>query len=61
MIYLLNGSTEIRQRNSEGTTVLDCGCAHTATHWLQMCEGHYTENHALHEQARIEHLAGELT
>lgn len=58
---LLNGTKEPRSRNSEGCTVLDCGCAHTPTTWLQMCDAHYAEDHTLHEQARLDHLASELT
>lgn len=58
---LLNGSTEVRSRNSEGTTVLACGCAHTDVMWLQMCEPHHAETAALHEQARLDRLAGEFT
>jgi hypothetical protein len=38
MITLLNGSTEVRVRSSEEVTVLPCGCAHTATRWLQACD-----------------------
>ena len=55
MTRLLNGNTTERQRNSEGTTVLACGCAHTDILWLQMCDEHYAADHALHEQARADH------
>lgn len=51
MIHLLNGSTHIRVKNSEGCIVLDCGCAHTDTRWLQMCDEHYQEDRAFHNQA----------
>lgn len=65
MIHLLNGSKEIRQRNSENCTVLACGCAHTDTTWLQMCDADYTETEALRAHAREEHrlqaLAREFT
>lgn len=62
-IHLLNGSTEIRVRSSEGTTVLDCGCAYTEqpSRWIQMCDPDFQADNALHEQARLNHLAGELT
>lgn len=64
MIHLLNGATEIRERSSEAVTVLPCKCAHTngeCQTWVQMCDEDYTEDHALHESARLNHLAGELT
>lgn len=40
---LLNGNTHVRVRNSDGCTVLECGCAHTDTRWLQMCDAHHAE------------------
>lgn len=42
-MHLLNGNTLTRQRSSEGCTVLPCGCAHTDTTWLQMCDEHWQE------------------
>jgi hypothetical protein len=60
VIHLLNGSTEIRQRNSDGCTVLDCGCAHTPTHWLQMCDDCYQPDAALHAQAAADHRQQQL-
>jgi hypothetical protein len=51
MIRLVNGNTQQRVRNSEGCTVLDCGCAHTAIEYLQMCDKHFTEWQKLHERA----------
>lgn len=57
MIHLLNGATEVRVRSSEEVTVLLCGCAHTPTRWLQMCDADYQPDHALHLQAQAEHVA----
>lgn len=54
-IVLVNGTSAPRSRSSEGVTVLDCGCAHTATHWLQMCRPHYAEDSAIHEAALVIH------
>lgn len=60
-IVLLNGSTEPRTRASEGVTFVEdaqdgrCGCAHNATHWLQMCRLHWSEDNALHRAALAEH------
>lgn len=56
-IVLINGSKEPRSRSSESVTVLDCGCAHTPTMWLQMCRLHYTEDRAIHDAALVVHAA----
>lgn len=50
-MHLLNGYTEIRVRSSEGCTVLPCGCAHTDTRWIQMCDACYAEWSARHSAA----------
>jgi len=60
VIHLLNGSKEIRQRNSDGVTVLPCGCAHTDVLWLQMCDGDYQVEAALHAQAAADHKLRKL-
>jgi hypothetical protein len=54
MIHLLYG-TAIRQRNSEGVTVLLCGCAHDDTTWLQMCDADYQDWHVRHVEAQKQH------
>lgn len=51
-MHLVNGSTEVRHRSSDGCTVLTCGCAHTDTRWLQLCSAHYADWHALHNRPR---------
>lgn len=48
MIKLIFGDT-VRVRNSEGVTVLPCGCAHDDHKWLQMCQGAPTPDHPLCE------------
>jgi hypothetical protein len=55
IVCLLNGSTNVRERASEGVTVLGCGCAHLPTHWLQACREHNEESEAFHVQARADH------
>lgn len=60
MIHLLNGNTAERSRSSDGCTVYPCGCAHTDTHWLQLCDAHYGPTLALHQQARQDHAARDL-
>jgi len=60
VIHLLNGSKEIRQRNSEGCVVLPCGCAHTDVLWLQMCDADYQPDAALHAQAAADHKLQKL-
>ena len=60
MIHLLNGSTEIRIRSSDGCTVLPCGCAHTDTHWLQMCDPCYQPDAAIRAQAKADHQRQKL-
>lgn len=56
-MMLLNGNTQERTRSSEGFTLLDCGCAHTDTHWHQLCDLHGMEWRAVHEAALLEHAA----
>ena len=56
-IHLMNGTTAVRQRNSEGCTLLACGCAHDDTRWLQLCGAHYFEWSGLHDASRIAHRA----
>lgn len=56
-VRLVNGTAAPRVRNSEGCTVADCGCAHDATRWLQLCEAHFTDWQDRHEAARVAHLA----
>lgn len=56
-MQLLNNNPAPRIRSSEGCTVLPCGCAHTERTWVQMCGPHYADDNALHETARIAHLA----
>jgi hypothetical protein len=60
VIYLLNDSTEVRQRSSDGVVVLDCGCAHTDIRWLQMCDAHFQPDHQRHTQALQGHAAQDL-
>jgi hypothetical protein len=50
----MNGNTTERQRNSDGCTVLACGCAHTESRWL---EAHFTEWSELHQAAATAHAA----
>lgn len=57
---LLNGNDTVRQRNSDSCTVLACGCAHSDTRWLQMCDPHGTEESTLHAQAAADYRAGAL-
>lgn len=54
-VHLLNGATQERLRASEGTVVQPCGCAYTASTWLQMCDVHYQPWHQRHEQSRYDH------
>jgi hypothetical protein len=61
VIHLLNGNTHERQRSSDDVTVLPCGCAHTATRWLQMCDPCYQSDAALRAAAHQEKLEKELT
>jgi hypothetical protein len=51
-VILLNGTPSERTRSSEGVTVDKCGCAYTATLWLQQCRKHYDESEALAAGAR---------
>lgn len=57
MVCLINGSTVVRSRESEGTTILECGCAFTDSpyQWTQMCRPHCVETAELHERARVQH------
>lgn len=55
----MNGYTSERVKSSEGTTVLDCGCAYTPARYLQMCDPHYQPWHQRHEQARFDHAKQE--
>lgn len=57
VVCLLNGATTVRERDSEGTTVLKCGCAYTdaPSRWAQMCREHGEPCEALHVQARADH------
>ena len=57
---LLNGNATERSRSSDGTRVLDCGCAHTDVMWLQMCDAHAAETDALHAQAQGDHTCSIL-
>jgi hypothetical protein len=52
---LLNGNTTVRQRNSEGCTILPCGCAHTDVLWLQMCDPCATEYDIYRVEAQRAH------
>lgn len=54
-MHLMNGYTTARVKNSEGCTVLDCGCAHTTVQYVQMCDPHFREWHAKHERAKLDH------
>ena len=54
-VHLLNGNKTERVRSSEGCTVLDCGCAATATEWVQMCEPHFAEWDARRRAALEDH------
>lgn len=54
-VHLIGDNKAPRVRNSEGCVVLECGCAHSDTHYLQMCDAHYREWHALHESAHRSH------
>jgi len=56
-MILLNGHAEPRVRNSEGCTVLPCGCAHLEREWVQMCDTHGTEYRERHALAKLEHAA----
>lgn len=42
-IHLMNGQRHTRVKNSEGVTVLPCGCAHEEIMYLQLCEEHWQE------------------
>jgi hypothetical protein len=57
MVHLINGSTAVRVRSSEDCTVLDCGCAHSAVLWTQMCLAHWSAWSELHATARMAHVA----
>ena len=56
-MILLNGNHSPRVRSSDGTVVLDCGCAHTDTHWQQLCDLHGMEWKNVHDSAALEHAA----
>jgi hypothetical protein len=60
VIHLLNDSTEVRARSSDGVRVLDCGCAQTDIRYLQMCEEHHAPWRATHERWRQDHAAQDL-
>jgi hypothetical protein len=50
-MHLMNGQKHKRERNTEGCTVLECGCAHTEVMWLQMCDEHWQHWQERHELA----------
>lgn len=54
-IHLVNGSTRVRERNSEGCAVLPCGCAHDERQWLQLCDVAFHLWGGRHMQARLSH------
>jgi hypothetical protein len=54
-VILLNGSKAERVKNSEGCTILSCGCAHLEREWIQMCETHHAEHEARHQLAQQQH------
>jgi hypothetical protein len=60
VVCLLNGFTSVRERGSEGVTVLECHCAHTDTHWIQLCRVHGTEDESYRRKAREDHDRGDM-
>ena len=62
IVHLLNGNDHIRKRNTkgaEGVRILDCGCAHTDSMWLQMCVDHYDDFMDRHQKAKEIHCGSE--
>jgi hypothetical protein len=66
-LHLMNGAKAPRVKNSEGCTVLDCGCAFIEVagiqQWVQMCHGPESENHYTdwldtHARAHAQHVRG---
>lgn len=56
-IHPVNGQKHIRVRDSEGCTVLPCGCAHAEVMWLQLCDEHYQELMRERREAYLSHRA----
>lgn len=56
-MQLLNGNKSARVRSSEGVDVRPCGCASDAVAWLQLCDAHHAEWHAMHAAAQLAHRA----
>jgi hypothetical protein len=54
-VILLNGNKAERIKQSEGCTILPCGCAHLEREWIQMCETHHAEHEARHRLAQQQH------
>jgi hypothetical protein len=54
-VKLLNGNLAPRVRNSEGCTVLDCGCAHDSIRWLQMCDADWADYEGRHLRSQADH------
>lgn len=62
-VVLVNGSKAPRVYNSEGCTVLPCGCAYTegvAGMWLQFCRPHWAQLEELRAEARRAHAEQQL-
>jgi hypothetical protein len=57
VVCLVNDHTSVRERASEGVTVLACCCAYSDVpyRWIQLCRLHAAEDLAIHEQARRDH------
>lgn len=57
IVCLINGSTTVRSRETEGTNILECGCAYSdwPYMWTQMCKPHCIESDTLHAKARADH------
>lgn len=56
-IHPVNGNKHVRVRNSEGVTVLPCGCAHEEVMWIQLCDEHFQELARERREAYLAHRA----
>lgn len=55
VVCLVNDSTTVRERGSDGVDVLECGCASTGTRWLQQCREHAGEQETIRVRWKADH------
>ena len=60
VVCLLNNSTSVRERGSDDVDALECGCAATATLWLQMCRQHAEEAEVIRVRWKADHESWSL-